>query len=125
MTMHENVANKRKAKKKPTLTSRINSALRKVWRFGDERKQCLANARVSVDRYRCQLCGAITDQKGIQVDHLKPVVDPVRGRQGWDEYINRLFCPTEGLQAICKGCHLAETEKQRKARHQDKTHKRR
>lgn len=104
-----------KPKKRPALKSRINSALRKVWRFGEERKQCLANARVGHGKYRCALCGHITGPKGIQVDHIEPVVDPVRGRQGWDVYINRLFCPPEGLQALCKGCHEAETAKQRKA----------
>ena len=43
------------------------------------------------------------------VDHINPVVDPVDGHQGWDIYINRLFCETDNLQVLCKKCHDAKT----------------
>jgi hypothetical protein len=54
------------------------------------------------------------------VDHQDPVVDPAAGFQGWDVYIARLFCGTEGLRVICKGCHEAETAKQRAKRSEAK-----
>jgi 5-methylcytosine-specific restriction endonuclease McrA len=47
------------------------------------------------------------------VDHIKPVVDPIKGFQSWDIFIDRLFCEASNLQAICKPCHLLKTNKEK------------
>lgn len=107
-----------KKKKKPNTKSRITSALRQVWRFSDERRFALERARLSRGVYQCELCGHKSGPKGVQVDHIVPCRLP--GDDSWDGFINRLFCPPEGLQVICKGCHDAETAKQRKARSEAK-----
>jgi hypothetical protein len=111
---------KPKRKKKPPLKSKITGALRKVWRWSPERRAALERARVCRGSYECELCGHRSGPKGVQVDHQEPVVDPSAGFQGWDVYIARLFCGTEGLRVICKGCHEAETAKQRAKRSEAK-----
>ncbi len=63
--------------------------------------------------FRCQLCGEEFTQKDMEVDHIKPVVDPVKGFQTWDIFIDRLFCEANNLQAICKPCHLLKTNKEK------------
>ena len=49
----------------------------------------------------------------IFVDHISPVVGP-EGFTTWDELINRLFCEEENLQVLCKVCHDAKTQDERK-----------
>ena len=63
--------------------------------------------------FRCELCGNEFTQKDMEVDHIKPVVDPVKGFQTWDIFIDRLFCEANNLQAICKPCHLKKTNKEK------------
>lgn len=52
----------------------------------------------------------------MEVDHIKPVVDPQEGFVSWDEFINRLFCEKDNLQALCKTCHKIKTAKEKKKR---------
>ena len=105
----------KKRKKQPPLKSRITSALRQVWRWSPERRAALERARVCRGSYECELCGHRSGPKGVQVNHKEPVVG-VEGFQGWDIYIERLFCDIDGLEIVCSGCHKKETEKQRNAR---------
>lgn len=63
--------------------------------------------------FRCSLCGNEFTQKDMEVDHIKPVVDPAKGFQSWDVFIDRLFCEANNLQAICKPCHLLKTNKEK------------
>ena len=60
--------------------------------------------------FRCESCSNEFTQKDMEVDHIKPVVDPTKGFQSWDIFIDRLFCEPDNLQALCKGCHLAKTK---------------
>ena len=54
--------------------------------------------------YLCALCEGEFPAKEIQIDHKIPVTGP-EGFTTWDNYIERLFCSKENLQAICVGCH--------------------
>lgn len=54
--------------------------------------------------YLCALCEGEFPAKEIQVDHIIPVTGP-EGFTTWDNYIERLFCSKDNLQAICVGCH--------------------
>ena len=64
--------------------------------------------------YICELCGA--KAKGarsasypqIHVDHIDPVI-PVDRKITWEEYVERLFCDVNNLQAICDVCHKEKT----------------
>jgi 5-methylcytosine-specific restriction endonuclease McrA len=66
--------------------------------------------------YECGLCHNEFTQKDMEVDHIKPVVDPSKGFISWDIFIDRLFCEADNLQAICKSCHLVKTKKEKKER---------
>lgn len=66
--------------------------------------------------YQCALCqGTFTSTK-MRVDHKQPVVDPKKGWQSFDKFVERLFCEAEGLQAVCEPCHKIKTTEERKLR---------
>lgn len=52
----------------------------------------------------------------VQVDHIKPVIDPKKGFTSWDDMIERMFCEEEGLQVLCNDCHRRKTKDERKRR---------
>jgi 5-methylcytosine-specific restriction endonuclease McrA len=58
--------------------------------------------------YKCAHCKEKFPPKQIAVDHIVAATPP-EGLDDWDEYINRLFCPTSGLQVLCKACHKLKT----------------
>ena len=62
--------------------------------------------------YRCNVCKLEFPKTEIEVDHIKPVVNPIKGFETWDVFINNLFCDESNLQAICKGCHKEKTLKE-------------
>lgn len=66
--------------------------------------------------YQCAGCRKEFVQSDIQVDHIFPVVDPQHGFQGWDTYIDRMFCEKQGLQVLCKTCHSQKTQVEKKER---------
>ena len=63
--------------------------------------------------YRCAKCKEEFTSKDVEVDHIKPVIDPKKGFVSWDDYINRLFCSAKNLQTLCKVCHLEKTKKEK------------
>lgn len=69
--------------------------------------------------YACANCAAHFPATNIAVDHIKPVVDPKQGFQGFDVFIERLFCEADGLQCLCKECHAVKTQDERKERRND------
>lgn len=66
--------------------------------------------------YFCNHCAKLFTAKHIQIDHITPVVDPVVGFTTWDDYISRLFCEIENLQALCRACHKEKTKHERSTR---------
>ena len=60
--------------------------------------------------YKCSECTKLYVATDVQVDHIKPVVDPKKGFVSWDVYINRIFCEIEDLQVMCKPCHKVKTD---------------
>lgn len=79
------------------------------------RYQALQRAKVMYGRYTCAACEGIFARKDIQVDHIAPVVN-VSGWDGFDLFIDRLFCDSEGLQVMCKPCHKAKSQKENASR---------
>ena len=49
----------------------------------------------------------------ISLDHKICVISPEKGFEDWNTYIERLFCPEENYQVICKTCHDAKTKEER------------
>ena len=97
---------------------RINAFIVSVLRAGSRKwppkYQTLNDAYVGIrlnektnregKHYLCALCEGEFPSKDIQVDHIVPVIGP-EGFTNWDDYINRLFCSKNNLQAVCTGCH--------------------
>ncbi len=63
--------------------------------------------------YQCVQCQQLYVAADVQVDHINPVVDPVKGFVSWDVYIDRMFCEIKGLQVLCKPCHLIKTKQEK------------
>jgi len=100
------------------LSGYIFGALRKIWRWHPERKKALdaALAPGQSVNYICAICDNVFTRKGINVDHLQPVIDPAVGFNSWDVYIKRLFVTSSELQILCKGCHTKKTTAENKTR---------
>lgn len=62
--------------------------------------------------------------QNVFVDHIEPIVDPVKGFTGFDDFIDRLFCEKDNLQVLCADCHtkksLAERAEHAKRREKEK-----
>ena len=59
--------------------------------------------------YRCQKCQDIFKSGEVKMDHIHPVVDPIDGFQGFDVYIERMFCDEENFSCLCPSCHDEKT----------------
>lgn len=68
------------------------------------------------EHYECNKCHKEFVAKDVQVDHVKPVVDPKVGFVNWDVFIKRLYCTADNLQVLCIPCHEKKTAKERKVR---------
>lgn len=66
-------------------------------------------------KFKCASCNKFYCRKEICVDHREPVVGP-EGFTNFHDYILRMFCPKENLQALCKGCHKSKTKGESDAR---------
>lgn len=79
------------------------------------------SAWVERGKYLCAGCNEVVPltlngKKNVFVDHLESVVDTKEGFQGWDVFIERLFCESDGLQVLCKECHDKVTAEEREER---------
>lgn len=80
-------------------------------------------------KFKCIQCEQWFPNKEIIVDHIQPVIAttgfPINpdGSDNWNVYINRLFCPKEGLQRLCKPCHLIKSNKENTTRRKVKKKK--
>lgn len=106
----------------------IRSALRAA--SGKWGPRCAAKRKAHVGRnqWRCSHCrqigpatlppkpGGKKRRPNAIVDHVEPVVDPVRGFVSWDEYIERMFCEEDGFQVLCDACHQQKTAEERTIR---------
>lgn len=89
------------------------AAFRRIFRWEPSRRLVIKGC-FSDGKYRCQKCNKL--HKKIVVDHIEPVIDPLRGWEGWDVYYERLFVPKEQLQGLCKKCHAVKTKQENSQR---------
>ena len=85
----------------------INSVKKKAW--------------VERGKYLCAGCNQVVPltkdkKKNVFVDHKESVVDTKEGFQGWDVFIERLFCEEENLEVLCKDCHDRKSAEEREER---------
>ena len=59
--------------------------------------------------YRCAMCEGIFKSGEVKMDHVDPVVDPKEGWQGFDVYIERMYCEEDNYQCLCPSCHDEKT----------------
>lgn len=116
------------------IRNQLRSATRKWAPINDVKKE----ANVERGVYLCAGCKELvppTTKQGrkrvqnIFVDHIDPIVDPTVGFEGFDVYIERMFCEKGNLQLLCGECHdkksmeerriAAETRKTRKESNDD------
>jgi hypothetical protein len=72
-------------------------------------RQCAkVAARTARNCYTCQECRNTFPSRSVQLDHIEPVI-PLDGWNGFDSFIERLFCGEEGFQVLCKECHKERT----------------
>lgn len=99
---------KKKIKKEWKPDGYLKSAIRKIWRWSPQRRECLKSAY-------CYYCKR---KRKLLADHKIPVVDPERGFFDWNTYIDRMF--NGELQPLCKDCHneksRGENARRRKAK---------
>jgi 5-methylcytosine-specific restriction endonuclease McrA len=92
----------------------VKAQLRRIWGWAPERKEAKKRASIGKDGrgnelFRCERCNEQPlTRKQVEVDHLVEA-DNVGEWDGWDNFINRLFCPAEGLMILCKPCHSAKS----------------
>jgi len=105
------------------LKSFITSTLRGGFRRYPPKYESLKEAQVGKKintksqrlamHYECGKCKGHFPAKAVQVDHILPVVCPKKGFESWDIFIARLFCSSDNLQVLCKGCHDIKTKDER------------
>lgn len=94
---------------RPELKKFLIPILRRATYRWKARDEAYKKARVERGRYRCAHCADIFGPKEVDLDHVLPVVPLKEGFTDWNMYIERLFCPTEGFQVLCKLCHNLKT----------------
>lgn len=67
-------------------------------------------SHVGRGEYLCESCGWISKKKDMAMDHIVPVVDPEKGWDGFDSFIDRLFVDEDGWQRLCDLCHGIKTK---------------
>ena len=114
------------------LHSFIKSALRWASQKWGPRNESKKRARIKRGIYICEgyKCKAhevpasikVNDKRvnNVIVDHIDPVIDPVKGFQSWDDTIKRMFCEIEGFQILCYKCSKHKTQDEREIRKKNK-----
>ena len=110
------------ARFKSFITSALRTATQRWPPKFEALKQAFVDRKINkktgklAQHFSCASCKGEFVSKDVQVDHKKPVVDPKKGFQGWEIYIDRLFCETENLQVLCKPCHSVKTAQEKEQR---------
>lgn len=77
-------------------------------------------SKVGRNQYKCETCGEIFGKKDTAMDHVVPVVDPNKGFEGFDQYIDRMFAEESGFQRLCHPCHDKKTGQENTVRKESK-----
>ena len=112
----------KKIKKVVPLQTKIMSALRKVWRYSELKKEAISRAKdlSNPKHIICAGCKQSIHEKLISVDHIDPIITEI-GFTDWNNVIKRmLYCPVENLAALCESCHKAKTKQESAARAEHK-----
>lgn len=86
---------------------KLRTAIRQVWSWSYPRRLCVARATQPDGFAVCEQCHQIVPK--VYPDHINAV-----GKFG-PGFIEKMFCPSTDLQALCKKCHAKKTREDRKA----------
>lgn len=130
-------------KKSYVPVGKIKKHLRRLSIQRPEYSKARNRAKVDTAVFKCEKCGQLMyhgkssssfDKKKEtypdilwetpELDHINSVVDVKDGWQGWDEYINRLFCGPDDLLVLCKACHKGVSSEEMNKRKQSGSLKR-
>lgn len=74
-------------------------------------------SKVGRNEYVCECCGTINPKKNTRMDHIIPIIDPLKGWQGFsDEYMDRFFPDASGWQRLCLDCDYTKTQAENQIR---------
>lgn len=100
----------------------VRGAVRRIWMWSPMRKEAIVNARVPGKPFKvaCAVC-AVTMRESVKpplfaVDHVRPASEPAAAILDWNDFLDRLFIPANGLQILCHTCHDAKTLKENASR---------
>ena len=82
-----------------------NEAMKRASRISQ-----LSDKRVKFER-QCAQCKKWFKTADVQVDHIVP-----KGRYSRETFfvwLERLFCPTDGFQILCKPCHVKKSNNEK------------
>lgn len=96
------------------------AAARRIFGWSPEKRKAFVKVSHGDMMFRCEKCTVAYDKKELHVDHKLPVM-PLQGFDNWDAYFNRLFCPVNGLQILCKQCHKIKTKSENALRKELRT----
>lgn len=102
--------------KKFNIKTWLTSGLRRMSYRYPPRNEALKLSRVERGLYKCAMCENLFKNGEFIIDHIEPVVPytgfpihPVTGGPDWTIFIERLFCPVENFQVLCKPCSDTKT----------------
>ena len=106
----------------------VKSGLRALSNKWPPKYECRKAAWVERGVYRCagykqkpHNVSASIGERGkkknnIFIDHIVPVIDPIKGFTTWDKVVANLFCEKKNLQVLCLNCHKEKSSDERKQR---------
>ena len=103
----------------PKLQAIIIAHLRRIGYRNITYKQNMSAAHQDYGNWKCAGCGGIFKRQDLHGDHKSPVIDPEKGFESWDIFMERLFLGE--IQPLCKsGCHAAKTKAENIVRRKNK-----
>jgi 5-methylcytosine-specific restriction endonuclease McrA len=102
----------KKTTKKYDPVAKLRNAAREIWRGSPMRREAKKRVMVDKENAHCEICSQVKPIELFQVDHVIDATpsDSILTLENFGEFVLRLFCPTEGLVAICKKCHKIKTK---------------
>lgn len=82
----------------------VADACRRIWGWSRAKALCLERAEGPNGLPICENEKCLKEVQKVQVDHITPAGTVDNG------YLDRLFCPSSKLQALCKRCHKRKTK---------------
>ncbi len=93
----------------PKQRMQLRQAIRQVWSWSYARRLCIARATRKDGFAQCENPSCKQIVAKVFADHVNPcgTLD--------EKFIEKVFCPSTGLQALCNKCHAKKTREERKA----------